>query len=396
MHEGTRVEFLDGDDGADDQADLAWPGEEGLASHHRVLLPANTTVHRVVGSLAVLALGFSLTGFLGRSAYRHDQQAAAAAGVLALRAADGGSGATPTIPGSVGGAGIWQVDPTAAVSVDVTNKGPDAITLLAGATLTGQGLIHPAVLDPSGSALLRPGQSGRLTGRVTVACGVGVQNRSAQGDASPGAPQPPSQQTPPQTPQSVLIHARTASGAVAATSVPIGSYAEAVRDQICQEQGDAVAMVFPQSVDAAHHSVTFTISASSRSAQALDYSVLAGYTAGGETSPGSFSPDTTVTLANGEPLLERLSVASVDALLPDARLTDVSASGSTSGTLAPGSSVSAAFTVHVASCPSQAPTPTAASLQFLAYLGDLGQPAYFQAYDVELGSLVATACGLAD
>ena len=382
MHDDPRVEFLDSDEEIDG---VRWRGEEGINSHQSARLPAHTTARRVIWSVVVFALGVSLTGFLGRAAYRHDQQVAVAAKSLVLGEAGSGQGLTLTVSGSAGDAGVWRLEPTATMSIEVTNKSPDAITLLPGATMTGRGLTRPAVLGLSGTALLQPGQSGRLTGPVTVNCGVGTQSR-AQGADSTDTTQP--------APEILSVHARPASGTVAATSVRIGSYGEAMRDQVCREQGDAVTTGFPESADLTHHSVTVTVSARSRSAQALDYALLAGYSVGGETTPGDFSPELTVTLLDGVPALNAIPAAAAEAAVPGARLTEVSVAGPVNGTLDPNSGLRATFTVHVESCPSQVPASVADSLQFVVFLDDQGQPAYFEAYHVGLGDLVAKACGL--
>ncbi|MBR7839459.1 hypothetical protein KDL01_39735, partial [Actinospica durhamensis] len=84
MHDDPRVEFLDPDEEFDEDG-VEWWGEEGLGSDKRALVPAHATARRVICSVVVFALGLSLTGFLGRAAYRHDQQVALAARSLVLR-----------------------------------------------------------------------------------------------------------------------------------------------------------------------------------------------------------------------------------------------------------------------------------------------------------------------
>ncbi|MBR7837777.1 hypothetical protein KDL01_31170, partial [Actinospica durhamensis] len=289
-----------------------------------------------------------------------------------------------TVPVAAGDAGAWRVQPTATVSISVINKGPDAITLLSGATMTGQGLIRPAALRPSGSALLRPGASGRLTGAITVDCGVGV---AAQGSAVASN----SAQT---TPLRLLVHARTESGTVVAASVAIGATGEAVRERVCQQQGNAVTAAFPEFVDLSRHSVTVTVSVRSRSAQSFSYDLLAGYVIGGETTPGEMSSAWTLTLIDGVPVLDALPADILGLQIPGARLTDIAVSGSTGGTLDPNAGISATFTVRVASCPSQVPASDIDSLQFVVFLDDGGRPAYFQTYHIGLGDLVAEACVL--
>lgn len=374
-----QVEFLDP---GDDSGEVEWIGEEGLDSHRGAQLPPHTTARRVVGSLAVFALGLSITGYAGDFAYRHDQAVATAANALLLRGVQVGDAVTVTDAGRLGGSGAWRVDPSASIAVGVTNEGPDPITLLPGATLYGPGLAEPARLEPSGATVLRPGQSGRLTGTVTVNCGLNVATL-----ASEHAPKQPN--------QSVLVQARTASGAVGAASVSVGSSSSTVRDEICQDEGDGlVASFFPESVDGLRHSFTVGVSAHSLSAQPLRYSMAAAYVGHGDVLLGSIPSDVTISMTDGEPGDGgALSAAELEQLLPGVRLAAAVPFGPVAGTLAPDASVSAGFTVHVTACPSSVPNSTAA-LDLSMYLDYQGQPAYFQSDSFELASLVATACGL--
>ena len=374
------VEFLDPEEHADG---IDWLDEEGLESAGTAMLPPRVTARRALGSLMVFALGLSVTGFAGVSAYRHDAAGAAEANALVLREANVGDAVTLTDPGQVDGPGGWRVDPSASIAVTVTNESPDAVTLLPGTTLIGAGLTQPATLDPSGTATLRPGQRGELVGTATVNCGVQVQGatgssgaaRRSQGD-------------------SVLVQARTASGAVGVASLSVGAAgAPAVRDEICSAQGDGLAAsFFPASVDAATHTFTVAVDAHSLSAQSLSYLMQAGFAAVLTGSSGP-SDDPTIELSDGKPVTSGLSLAAVDRLLPGVRLSAATPIGPVQGMLPPDGTVDTGFSVHVLSCPSITPTGQA-DVVLDMYLDYRGEPAYFQADSFDLGTLIAAACDL--
>jgi hypothetical protein len=385
MHdEHAQVEFLDPEDrdGHDSAEDVAWLDEEGLGTHRGLLLPPLTTARRLTVSLAVFALGLSLTGFSGFAAYRHDQNVAAEANALILREVNVGDAVTLTDPGQFGGANGWRLEPSAAISIGVTNESPDSITLMPGATLTGPGIAAPSTLTPAGTSVLAPGQSGRLTGSVTVDCGMQVQGAKGADAVVKGE-------------NSVLVQARTASGAVGFAELGVGQSADAVRQQICTEQGDSMAAsFFPISVDGATHSFTVGVSAHSLAAQPLKYWVSASFSEAPETILDTLPSLVQVTLSDGKPVdTGSLSAAAVDALLPGVQLTDAAPLGPVEGTMSPGASTSTAFAVHVRSCPSSPPTSNA-ELNLNMFLDDHGQPAYFQADSFELDTLIASACDL--
>ena len=376
--ERPQVEFLDPGEGRGEADEVLWLDEEGLGGHRGGLLPPRTTVHRVAGSLLVFALGLSLTGFSGLSAYRHDAAVAAAANELILREVNVGDAVTLTDPGQLGGANSWRIAPSAAISIGVTNESPDSITLLPGAQLVGPGLTEPATLSPAGAKVLAPGQSGKLTGTVTVDCGVQVEAFARPSTA---------------TGSSVLVQARTASGAVGVAALTVGQ-ADGVRQQICDEEGNSLATsFFPVSVNAVTHTFTVAVAARSLAATPLKYWVSASF----ENGPGGVSVSVPsmaqVRIADGKPVVPSLSVEAVEALLPGVRLRDAVPIGPVDGTMAVGSSLTAGFTVHVLSCPSDTPSASA-NLQLQMFLDDDGQPAFFQSDSFNLASLVAAACGL--
>jgi hypothetical protein len=347
--EHSQVEFLDP---REDPDGIDWLDEEHVRSHMRSRWqPSSAVVRRFLCSLLVFAAVVGLTGYAGLAAYRHDQAVAAAANSLVIGQVDVGDPVSLTDPGQLGGTDSWQIHPSAAIAIGVTNQSPDAITLLSGSTLLGPGLIHPVALRASGATVLRPGQAGRLVGVVSVDCAVQASTKSAviivPGAASQG--------------DTVLVQARTASGAVGAASVQLDTGGETVRQQICQQQGAGLATSsFPESVDVRTHSFTIAVSAHSLAAQPLHYQLTQIY-------PNGMLPG--VTLSRATPF------------------------GAVSGVLAAGASVSAGFTVHVESCP-KSPTTGIAEVYLQMYLDYSGSLAYFQTNGFDLATLVGAACGL--
>lgn len=377
--ESPLVEFLDPDDGPGDAEDVLWLGEEGLGSHRAGVLPPRATARRITGSVLVFALALSLTGFSGLAALRHARAAAAAANELILREVDVGDAVTLTDPNQLGGANAWRIEPSAAIAIDVTNESPDAITLLPGAQLTGPGLAEPGTLAPSGARVLAPGQSGRLTGTVTVDCGVQVESFARPGPAAGST---------------VLVQARTASGAVGVAALTVDR-ADGVRQQICDEQGNSLAAsFFPVSVNALTRTFTVAVAARSLAAQPLKYWVSTSFGSGMDGVSGPVPSTVHVRIADdGRPVVPSLSVDAVDALLPGVRLAEAKPMGPVDGTLAPAASLTAGFTVHVRACPASAPSGGAV-LELQMFLDDHGQPAFFQSDGFNLADLVAAACGL--
>jgi len=365
--EASRIEFLEPHEEPDTIAWLDADDEENLGSRGSSRLPSRTTARRALLTLLVFGLALATTGFAGVHTFQHEQAVAQAANELMLREVDVGDPVTLTDPGELGGLGSWRIDPT--------NESPDSITLLPGATLYGPGLSSPAVLRPSGTTLLRPGQNGRLTGVATVDCGVPTQRLSFPGQNS-----------------IVQVQARTAGGAVGAATVPLaGGGSESVREQICVEEGQGLAAsFFPESVNPAKHSFTVAVSAHSLAAQALKYSVVESYASSALSYQGLMPIPAGTTPTGRDPTLPGVSASGT---LAGVELSVPTPVGAVSGTLAAGANMSAGFTVHVLSCPRTAPTAQAA-LELEVLLNDDGTPAILAADGFDLDTLVGTACGL--
>lgn len=345
-NQASDIEFIDPHEDPDA---VAWldeiEHEEHVRSHENSVLPPPTTSRRLLGSLLVFALVLAGAGYTGTAIYRHDEAVEEAANTLMLRAVDVGDPVTLLDPGALGGIGTWRIDPSAAIAVDVTNSSPDPITLLPGAQLYGPGLTKPAKLSPSGQSVLRPGQTGRLTGVASVDCGT----KAAGNGANAG--------------NSVLVQARTMSGAVGVASVGLDGGGESVRQQICLQQGQGLASsFFPQSVDTATHSFTVAVSAHSLAEQPLRYQVIE-------------------------------IVSTPPTLMPSVPLSTPVPEGPVSGTLQPGANLNAGFSVSVSTCPTLVTTARGVvELEVLLYYR--GTPAVFQMDSFDLGTLVRAACGL--
>jgi hypothetical protein len=372
-----RIEFLES---PEDPAEIAWldpDGEEELnlgGSRGGSPWAPRATARRVYGPLLIFALALSGTGFAGVHAFRHDQAVQAAGNELVLREAKAGDAVTLTGSSAAGGAGAWRVDPSASIDVGVTNESPDPITLLPGATLMSPGLTAAATLRPDGTTVLRPGQTGKLTGAISVDCGIqtGSLANVLQGS-------------------SVLVQARTASGATGVATVNLGEDGGSVRTQICDDEGEALSTsFFPESIDTAQHTFTIGLSARSLAAQSLRYQVTESY-----SSSVSSVDDMTSTEARAPWIANELTMSSstTPSDLPGVTLSAPAPVGAVDGTLAAGASVSAGFSIRVSDCPSSLPSAQTA-VELTVLLDDDGSAAVSQTYGFALSTLVGVACGL--
>ena len=162
---------------------------------------------------------------------------------------------------------------------------------------------------------------------------------------------------------SVLVQARTTSGAIGAASVDLDGGGESVRQEICVQQGEGlVSSFFPQSVDAGTHSFTFGVTAHSLAALPLHYQLDA-------------------------------SISIPQAQIPAVPLSTPVPFGPVSGTLQPGAVLNAGFVVRVKACPTLA-TSARGTVELEMLLYDHGTPAVFQMESFDLDTLVRAACGL--
>ena len=424
----SRIEYLEPPEGTDD---IAWldvdgePEEDLDGSRGSSLLPPRTTARRASASLLIFALALSTTGFAGVHAFRHDQSVQTAENELVLREAAVTDPVMLTDPGELGGVGMWRLDPSASIAIGVTNESPDPVTLLPDATLYGPGMTGPATLQPSGRTLLKPGQSDELTGVATVNCGVPTERLTSVLENN-----------------TIMVQARTASGAKGVATVSLDGGGESIRSEICTEEGDALAAnFFPEAVNPATHTFTVVVAARSLAAQSMHYEVTESYASsvisvGGPVrmEPGagpvvapepvlsgtpvgpaapvgqgssSGAPSSSATPvastapvtsgASGAPVagsqLGLLPGVTATSDLPGVELSAPVPAGAVDGTLAAGAGLSAGFTIRVLSCPRSLPTVQSA-VELAVQLDDGGVPADFQADGFNLDTLVGAACGL--
>lgn len=281
----------------------------------------------------------------GVAAYRRDLAADRDAAVLLLGETATGDPVILPDTTSLDRGGVWSSEPSTTVEVDVTNRGPDPVTLLPGAPLRGPGVVAGA-LAPEGGGKLNPGRVGRLVGKVTVDCVVARESGQT----------------------TLAVRARLANGSVGSAPIGLNVYGESVREQICLEQGaGVVSSDFPQSADPASHTFTLTMNAHSLSPQPIRYRLTYQYT----------SSDGNTVVGQGE------DTGILGAPVPV---------GSTSGVLPPGGDLSVGFVVPVRLCPA-VPGRDTVDVELRLIGDDGGRPVLLRAAAFDLSTLVAAACG---
>lgn len=328
----AEVEFLESDPDPD-----AWPPGPG------------DTWRRPAAFVLVLGLCLGAAAIAGGRAYRRDQAADRAAATLALQVLATGDPVGLPEAATLGSAGTWTGEPSTTVEVDVVNRGPDAVTLLPDAAMSGPG-VAAANLAPSGDARLGPGQVGRLLGTVQVDCGL----PSAAGlgrDAQ----------------TTLRVRARLANGSVGTAPIGLNTGGESVREEICLQQGAAVASGnFTESADPLRRTFTVSLSARSLARSALSYTLTYQY--------ADASRNGAVAAVPGTALAAPVPV------------------GEVAGLLTPGGRLSGGFTVPVTQCPIALPEENVdVELQLIA--ADADRKVLLQADEFDLSLLVAAACG---
>jgi hypothetical protein len=314
------VVFLD--DEEIDDAD--WIDEEGLGSAgHPGMLPPRVSRHRLLVTLAALAVFLGGTGAVFTAAYHRHMTDLRIANLLDLAAA-----ASPQIPGlaDLGFSTIWHAEVRERVVVPVVNQGPRPVVLL-GAVLSEPGMISTADLKPTGEKTLRTGEVGDLAGEITVSC--------AQAATAPFAVtgNDPSASAPRLTTPTLRVQAKTASGTIAqATLNPESGQALSgeIQQRICTQQGAFVVGGAQQIThyDRSTHILTFTWSATSRADSPLWYDATLELSVPGRDAE---APCTAETISPaGEPYI---------------------------GTLKPGATIRATFEIQMSSCQSGTSPP---------------------------------------
>lgn len=307
--------------------------------------PARQRWQRPAVFVLVLGLCLGATVAEGIATYRRDVAADRDASLLVLGETATGDPVILPDTMSLDREGVWSSKPSTTVEVDVTNRGPDSVTLLPGAPLRGPGVVAGA-LAPEGGAKLKPGQVGRLVGTVTVDC-VATQERGRT---------------------TVAVRARLANGSVSSAPIGLDVYGESVREQICLEQGAGVVPGdFPQSVDPASHTFTIAMSAHSLSPQPIRYQLAYQYSSSGGSAVGDQGAYAGIL---GTPV----------------------PTGTTSGLLEPGGDLSGGFVVPVTLCP-VGPSRDTVDVELRLIGDDGGRPVLLRAAAFDLSTLVAAACG---
>ncbi len=354
------VEFLEPEDGESERADVVWLEEDPVGSEQTARLSL-TTRHRAAVSLLTLAALLAAGAGTADRVYRHDQALDLAAHTLVLgQPRDAAGLSLPQLAG-LGAGTSWTWQPDTDVQIALVNRGPEAVTLLPGATLSSPSQIDGvARLDPAGSATIRPGQTGRIQGRVTVQCN----------------------QDEPNAPFTLTVRARTASGAVAVSSMDLsrdpttGTLAE----QACRAEAPKMASWTPAATtDARAHTFTLSLAVTSQADVPLLFDSTQQYF--------NLYPSGTFMGSDIQPSLPHI------ALDPPVYTGDESSTAR----LAPGRRLRLSFTVHVADCPAAGPIPEQGwQVQLSVRLSVDDSFAWSRDYSVDLSSLVAAACGLPD
>jgi hypothetical protein len=356
----------DPDSDPDSDPDAVWSGEERIhGGRDPRLLPPNPPRSRILASILVLAVFLGCTGAAFDTAYHRHATDRRIANELDLEA-----GANPpTIPdlGTLGVQHVWHADLEEQVVVPVLNQSPEPVRLL-GAVLQEPGMRAAAALEPVGAARLAPGQTGKVTGRVTVDCTQYPDSVfpffAGGGGGGPNGPGPGGGVIPAPSTAALLVRAQTAGGRVAQAALDPDADGPDLQQRICQQEGYAItgASSITAVADARTHSLRIDLTLSSTADIAMTYHAQADFTRRYQIS-GSALAD----LAAPEPTL------------PD------------SGTVQPGQSLHVAFDIQVLSCPVQALSTDQAYVQIL--LLARGNPVDTIVDAVHLATPLAAACG---
>lgn len=321
-HDEDDVVFLDDDvflDGeVDDLDDGAWLAEERIetGSDPRVL-PPRASRSRLLVTLAALALFIGGTGMAFTTAYHRHVTDVRIANLLKL-APGAYPPQIPDLP-SLAFAANWHAQVNERVNIPVMNESPRPIVLL-GAVLSEPGMVGDARLAPTGPATLATGQTGTVSGTVTVNCAQPLAG------GLPTTESDPSFVIPVQPIATLKVRARTSGGRVAEVAFDpeaSQSYESELQQRICLQQGDSAVSGIAETTryDPVRHVVTLEMSVRSNADTALWYDASLDY-----------SPH-----ARG--VAVPCSVESVQSPTPEI------------GTLRPGASLDKTFLIQTSSCP---------------------------------------------
>jgi hypothetical protein len=332
------VVFLDDDEELDDDA---WLDEERVeGGGDPGVLPPSASRNRLLATLVALAVFLGVTGTAFTAAYHRHLADVRIANLLALAAGS----YPPQLPdlATLAFASTWHAQVRERVIVPVVNQSPRPVELL-GAVLQEPGMIGTASLAPSGSTTLKTGQTGTVTGVVTVNC---AQNPPI---GYPSVDSDPSFVIPVQPIASLRVRAKTYGGQIAvATLDPEAGqgYQAEMQQRICLQQGDNAVSNLKQTTryDTATHVLTLDVSVGSNA-----------------DTPMQYKADLSIsTQAN-------------DAAAPCTAESERPTSPA-SGTVAPESTIETSFAIQMSACPAGSTPPTTEGLLLTVYITIHGSP----------------------
>jgi len=313
----VEVIFVDEDD---EPRDAVWPEDERIDSGRGPAdLPPHASRHRLLVTLIVLAALLGGVGSAFTVAYHRHVTDRRLANELDLAAA-----ATPQIPGqsALNLQSAWHAELTEQIVIPVVNRSPRPIVLL-GAMLREPDMVGDATLTPTGTTSLEPGQTGKVTGKVTVDCTQGQAANFTFMDNSNGTDVPTSNTS------ALQVRARTSGGKIAEATVNPDAQ-EDLQQRICSQQsGEIIGTV---KITSSHESGTRTLAVNlsfpSHADIALQYKVL-------------FTPSV--------PGHDSAAACTIEAARPKTP---------TTGTLRPGSTATVTYTLQLSNCPAGASPPS--------------------------------------
>jgi hypothetical protein len=376
------VFFLDGDeDGAEaDAPDLARDfdrdfdlgldlgrdgvrGEPGWLDEERLQggrdpgrgLPPVAPHSRVTASLLALAIFLGCTGSAFTAAYHRHLTDRRIANTLKLSA----SGMAPKIPGlaALGFQQLWQAELKERVVIPVINHSPKSVVLL-GAVLEEPGMTASAEFEPVGAAKLAPGQTGAVSGEITVDC---TQDPAA---VFPYMDNSDNSTVPLPNTAALLVRARTEGGQVGEAALNPDADGPDLQLRICQQEGFDI--TGPPTIyaigDARTHSVVVTLTVASSSDVTMGYRATVAYAR--QNQYGVSGPADT---APPEPLLPA------------------------TGTVRSGAMIHVSFTIHVLACPIHPQQTDGLYVELMLTAG--GNPVDALEESTALALPLTTACG---
>jgi len=319
----VEVIFVDEDD---EPRDAVWPEDERVeAGRGSADLPPHASRHRLLVTLVVLAALLGGVGSAFAFAYHRHVTDRRLANELDLAAAT-----PPQIPGlaALNLQPTWHAELTERIVIPVVNRSPRAIVLL-GAMLREPGMAGDATLTPTGTTSLEPGQTGTVTGEVTVDCTQDPAANFPFMDNSNGTDVPMSNTS------ALRVRARTSGGRTTEATVNPDAHQGDLQERICTQQGDEIIrnVRTSSSHESGTRTATVNLSVPSNADIALQYKASFTYSVPGEDSAAA---------------------CTVEAVQPKTP---------TTGTLRPDSTATVTYTVQLSNCPAGAAPPSTETVE---------------------------------